>query len=62
MPHQQPPYDADQLRLWHRLAEQIALPDVAADPLQLVTLVRRLDPFSHGLQPEAPRQLDDGFA
>ena len=53
---------ADELGLRHRLGEQIALADVAADALQLVALVRGLDAFGDGLEAEALGQFDDGLA
>ena len=48
--------------LGHRLGEQIALPDIATDALQLVTFVRRFDALGNGLQSEALAELDDGLA
>src|SRR6202040_869465 len=60
--HQAPAHGPDQLALRHRFAEQVALPDMAADGLQLVALVRRLDAFGHGLEPEPLAELDDGLA
>src|SRR6266545_5417075 len=60
--HQAPPHDPDQLDLRHRLGEQIALPDIAADALQLVAFMRRLDALGDGLAPEALAELHDRFA
>jgi len=62
MSHQPPAHDREQLRLRHRLGEEIALSDVAADALQLVTFVRGLDPLGHGLESKTPRELHDGLA
>src|SRR5690348_14096082 len=52
----------DERLLRHRLGEQIALADIAADALQLMALVGALDAFGHGLELEALGQLDDGLA
>ena len=46
---------ADKLTFRHRLGVKIALPDIAAERLQLVALVRELDPFRNGLEFEALR-------
>ena len=53
---------ADKLGLRHRFCEQIALPDLATDGLQLVALVRRFDALRHGPQAEAAAELDNRLA
>src|SRR5829696_8542711 len=60
--HQARAHHADKLAERHRLGEEIALPDIATDCLQLVALVPGLDAFGHGLQSEALAQLDDSLA
>src|SRR5215208_2917853 len=60
--HQARAHHADKLAERHRLGEEIALPDIAADRLQLVAFVPGLDAFGHGLQSEALAQLDDSLA
>src|SRR3954453_10925566 len=55
-------HHADELAERHRLREEIALPYIATDGLQLVTLVPGLDAFGDGFQSDALAQFDDGLA
>jgi hypothetical protein len=55
-------HDSEQLPFRHRLGEQITLPDLTTDGLQLMTFMSRLDTFGNGLQPETFAELDNGLA
>ena len=50
------------LRLGHRLGEQIALPDMAAECLQFVTLMDALDAFGHDREIEALAEFAKNLA
>ena len=56
------PQASDELGFRHRLVEQKALPDLAADRLQLVAFVRRFNAFGDGSKTETTAELDDRLA
>src|SRR5208282_784809 len=60
--HQAPAERGQEFGLRHRLGEEITLPDVAADTLQLMAFMGRFDAFGDGLEFKALGEFNDGLA
>src|SRR5574343_753935 len=60
--HGPPPNEIDDLLRRNRAAEQVALPHIAANVLQVLQLFLGLDTFRHHLEAEAVRQADGRIA